>query len=798
VENTIPNLEVKEKPKFKWTAALFIGIALVCLFLLIFIISVVNRYTDTVEDKISDKARLYSMGSNEVVTTYLCEYEGCAEFAAGALKDKDTAAAFSTTLVTLLLNNNEMKSPKDIRYVKDGVLYDNTGAENTDENLRNLTAAAAQKVTGTYGSVIDAAYNMQLLAFYAPIPANEFADAVILFYVEEILDGIQIRDKVTSVETAEFVILCSKSGNGRVILNLYPGMDYEGAVSVAENDGIKDVLSLAVNKESTKNALLDLIEGTKSGAVTFNIDSEKYAISVSHNQTCEDYVVLSLYRAGQLDSAETTAFASIGAMLFVLCLTIPFVFFSILSVKRQHDKQIIREKNYDTKMGCPTLPGMEELIPKRIGSYPGSHFAVVGGRLKHYQYLKSNYPELAESMLKQVRRLLDMNLSIGEAVGLGNESEFVLLLHYRDTASLTTRLYKLSDYVTENIGNNQYNVHLDFGVFEIEKDCKEPPRQMIENAFTVIDSDTANSAITTVSVYNVIFRENYIKNAEVEVKMDYALQHDEFKVFFQPKINSETGAIDGCEALVRWLDAETGQYRAPGTFLPLFEQNGFIIKLDRYIFYKVCEFIGSRVEAHLPIFPTSVNVSRISAINSEFLNYYASVKKQFNVPDDFLTLELTESIATSSYEALNRMSVAFHKNHFLLSIDDYGSGYSSMNLLKNVLVDEIKMDRIFLDRGVSEKRDNVIMASIVTLANDLGIKVVQEGVETEEQLKVVQEAGCKIIQGYYYSKPLSIPEYIKFVNMKMDEEETRARQRTYKNLDDDDLPPETETDVKIV
>ncbi len=793
MQNPEFDVEPIQKSRTKLNAALVIGVGVICFSLLVFIIAVMNRYTDTVEDKISDKARLYAMGSDEAVSDFLSEYEGCALYAAGVLQDKKNMVnAFSPSLKALKENGAEMKTPKDVYYVKDGKLYDSNTNENTDPNLAALTRKAGEGKTGLFGTVTvkDATgVSMQWLAFYAPVPGdNPNADAVILFYDESILDNISVMS-VTTVEASEFVILCSKSGSGRVMQVLYPAGDrYEGALSVEENGQIKNLFDKYVPDADAKSDLLTLLEGSDSGAVTFTMDSEQYAVSVSHNRVCDDYAVISLYRAGNLDNAETTAFASIGAMLVILCLSVPLVFLGLIGFVRQRNKQLRRFREYDEKLQCPTLAGMEEIIPKRIADFPGSRFAVVGGRLKHYQYLKANYPDVAENMLRQIRRLLEMSLSIGEVVGLGNESEFVLLLHYRDTQSLTSRLYNLSNYITENIGNNQYNVHLDFGAYEVEKGTKDSARQMIENAFSVIESDAANAAVTSVSVYNVVFRENYMKNAEVEVKMDYALQHDEFKVFFQPKINSETGAIDGCEALVRWLDPETGEYRAPGTFMPLFEQNGFVIKLDRYVFYKVCEFIGSRVSEHLPIFPTSVNVSRLSAVNAEFLDYYASVKKQFNVPDDFLTLELTESIAASSYETLNRMSVAFHKNRFLLSIDDFGSGYSSMNVLKNVNVDEIKMDRMFLDAGVSEQRDRTIMASIVRLADDLGIKVVQEGVETEEQLKIVQEAGCKIIQGFYFSKPLSIPEYIRFVNVKMDEEDRKARQRTFKNMEEDDLP----------
>ena len=242
--------------------------------------------------------------------------------------------------------------------------------------------------------------------------------------------------------------------------------------------------------------------------------------------------------------------------------------------------------------------------------------------------------------------------------------------------------------------------------------------------------------------------------------MEKALENREFKVFYQPKYNIDSDRPDGCEALVRWYNSERDEYMQPGVFLPLFEANRFIIKLDHYVYERVCEYMVEAVQNGQDLYPVSVNVSRITAFEPDFLNFYVSVKKKYNVADGFIMIEFTESFANEDYDTLREMVSVLHKNGFKCSIDDFGSGYSSYNILKALPMDEIKLDRFFIMKGISQDRDYKVLSSIISLAKSLNMKVTQEGVETGEQL------SCNVIQGYYYSKPLVQYDYISFLSQK--------------------------------
>jgi EAL domain-containing protein (putative c-di-GMP-specific phosphodiesterase class I) len=178
---------------------------------------------------------------------------------------------------------------------------------------------------------------------------------------------------------------------------------------------------------------------------------------------------------------------------------------------------------------------------------------------------------------------------------------------------------------------------------------------------------------------------------------------------------------------------------------------------------EVLRYFSAATERAEPVFPISVNVSRVTAMSEDFLDFYVGRKKQFGIADGFLTLELTESFAMENFERIREIVDVLHKNGIRCSVDDFGSGYSSFNIIKHIPFDELKIDRIFLDNGIDRGRDDVIIKTVIDLATSLRLSVVQEGVETEEMFRRVVDMGCEVIQGYLYSKPQSLEEFRTFL-----------------------------------
>ena len=179
--------------------------------------------------------------------------------------------------------------------------------------------------------------------------------------------------------------------------------------------------------------------------------------------------------------------------------------------------------------------------------------------------------------------------------------------------------------------------------------------------------------------------------------------------------------------------------------------------------YKACENIASRIAERRICYPVSVNVSRVSAIQPDFVDYYVRIRKKFGIKEGFITLEFTESFAYENYDYLFDIVNKLHEGGYHCSIDDFGTGYSSYNILKSIPMDEIKLDKFFLSKGVSSERDETLLSGVIGMVKKLGMKVTQEGVETKEDLLRLEALGCEVIQGYYFSKPLKYVDYLQFI-----------------------------------
>ena len=241
-----------------------------------------------------------------------------------------------------------------------------------------------------------------------------------------------------------------------------------------------------------------------------------------------------------------------------------------------------------------------------------------------------------------------------------------------------------------------------------------------------------------------------------------ALASHEFVFYLQPKVSLKTGKIVAAEALVRWK--KDGKLLPPDIFLPVFEGNGLITMVDFYVYEGVCKYLMERLKAKKPAVPVSVNVSGVHLQSKSFANNLLSLVRQYGVPPELLELELTETVLVENLAAAIDVFSAFQKAGFKISIDDFGSGHSSMLLLKEFPFDVVKMDKGFLPRSEAiSGRDKIVLSSAIDMAARLNIEVLCEGVEKREHVDFLKTTACDLIQGYYFSKPLPIKEFNKLM-----------------------------------
>lgn len=256
-----------------------------------------------------------------------------------------------------------------------------------------------------------------------------------------------------------------------------------------------------------------------------------------------------------------------------------------------------------------------------------------------------------------------------------------------------------------------------------------------------------------------------VTEKRIESSMESALTERQFKVYLQPKYSFQTGRMVGAEALVRWVHPTKGMIR-PDWFIPVFEKNGFVLKLDQFIWQEVAALLHKRQAAGLPVVPIGVNFSRLHLDDPQFIESISAVAAQAGVDTKWLEVELTESVVFGNAERMKQVLDGLHAKGFSVAMDDFGAGYSSLNVLKNLDFDCVKLDKEFLARGEGNPRMRQVIGGLVQMIKALGSHIVAEGVETQEQADFLRGIGCDTAQGFLYSRPLPMDEFEK----KLDEE----------------------------
>lgn len=288
-----------------------------------------------------------------------------------------------------------------------------------------------------------------------------------------------------------------------------------------------------------------------------------------------------------------------------------------------------------------------------------------------------------------------------------------------------------------------------------------------------------------IDFYDESFRKQVNLELSISNDMQAALEQEQFVVYLQPKYSVRTERICGAEALVRWNHPEKGLI-SPGVFIPVFERNGFISKVDYYMWEHTCQLLSKWKNSGYELKPVSVNVSRISLYNPNLDQLLIGLTEKYGIETSLLELEITESAYMSSPDVMQELVKRLHQAGFSILMDDFGSDYSSLNTLKDMELDIIKIDMGFIPKDAEVQKGEIILACIIKMAKWLGISVIAEGVETRRQRDFLEGAGCDVIQGFYYSKPISIEEYEQKYVIKGDHKSEELESKDFYDYEDCD------------
>lgn len=323
---------------------------------------------------------------------------------------------------------------------------------------------------------------------------------------------------------------------------------------------------------------------------------------------------------------------------------------------------------------------------------------------------------------------------------------------------------KLMKIITKQLqkGFMEFEFVLRMGIYQID-DPSVDPTILCDRAMLALKT-LKDDYTRHIAYYNESMRTSLLEEQQLINDMENALAAGQFQVYIQPQYNYATHRLSGAEALVRWIHPEKGII-SPGVFIPIFERNGFITKLDEYIWDQTCRLLRKWLDEGLQPVPVSVNISRKDIYNPDLCKILCELIKKHDLTTDLLRLEITESACMDDPDQLIAIVSTLKKHGFCVEMDDFGSGFSSLNTLKDVPVDILKLDMKFLgaeqtpDITQKSERGGTILSSIVRMASRLNLPIIAEGVETLEQADFLKSIGCLFMQGYYFAKPIPADEY---------------------------------------
>jgi len=296
-------------------------------------------------------------------------------------------------------------------------------------------------------------------------------------------------------------------------------------------------------------------------------------------------------------------------------------------------------------------------------------------------------------------------------------------------------------------------LQMSYGVYTVE-DKKMELRQMEDRAAMARKAAKGN-ILTNILFYKEQFKESLYNRKFIEENMQAAIAERQFMMYLQPKYSITRNEIIGAEALVRWLHPQRGMV-FPNEFIPIIEENGFIKRVDYYIWEEACRFIRKCEDAGIKSCPISVNVSRVHLHDNECVKVLSDMIDEYRISKGLLELEITE---TADDQQVSLKALELKEEGFTLLMDDFGSGYSSLNILLETPFDVIKLDKKFMENMMVSGKGRLILEQVVSMADKLDLGLLAEGVETKEQIELLQSIGCDQVQGYYYAKPMPEDEF---------------------------------------
>ena len=419
---------------------------------------------------------------------------------------------------------------------------------------------------------------------------------------------------------------------------------------------------------------------------------------------------------------------------------------------------MINELQYDRLTGVYNHEYFYQMVKKRLAEDPDGEYSIVCSNIDNFKLVNDTFGNKAgDELLKEIASISKLTVGDTGFCGRFGADRFLCFqktdIEHNDRNDFGLRL----DFEMSSILKS---ITMHWGIYEI-KDRSIPVEQMCDRALLAVNS-IKGKYNQLFKIYDDSLRDNLIFENTITQDLDKSLKDENFIIYYQPKYSLKDNGITGAEALIRWNHPVFGMMN-PGEFIPLFEKNGHIPKLDIYVWEHVLMNMNKWRKNGIEILLVSVNVSRADMFHFDVVKVLKELTCKYKIEPEYLHLEITESAYTESSLIIVETVDRLREIGFVVEMDDFGSGYSSLNMLSRMRLDILKLDLEFTQSETAKKEEDSILEDIIAMAHKMHLKIMAEGVENESQLQRLMKAGCDYVQGYYLAKPMCEDEYLKLL-----------------------------------
>jgi len=480
-------------------------------------------------------------------------------------------------------------------------------------------------------------------------------------------------------------------------------------------------------------------------------------------------MTLGLYQKDIQQAYKSQTKGTIYSIIITSIILFALIFLENYIIDNFYKKQMI-EAEYDPLTKMWTRQRFEKEATKLL-RHGNTKYMLIESDIRGFKFINQNYGEkVADGMIFFYSKLLNnFTHEFNGIIGRGYADHFYSLIKVTEVRKAMTTFRETMTKLSEEIRKYELPFFPKFGItFYMPRANSKVTIQTLIGQASFAKSTIKDNMMTQYSIYNSRLLEQINKERAIELGMEAAIENKEFFVMYQPKIALSSDKVVGAEALVRWYNKDMGLL-TPDKFIPLFERNGFITKLDFYVYEQVFQFLERQINEGNQVLPISLNMSRNHSKPDKFMHDFLTLYRKYKVPSHLIQIEILERSVMDS-NTLQEVTDMLHKEGFSVAMDDFGSGESSLNMLTNVPVDVLKFDRNFLlssttEEGSIDKKSARFIEILIELSKHLEKETVFEGVETQAQRDFLRSIHCDQAQGYFYSKPLSEQDFVEFIKL---------------------------------